>query len=105
MASVIANNLMNFMDMVKGQSGGNSCSVAPAPTTGGAPKKAAAKKGKGKGKPGPTSLREKLNAKTVEQLKQQAVRLGIKIYKRKDGKLVPVKKSTLVNNICAKYGV
>ena len=99
----MASAMMNFMDMVKGQLGGNNCSVAP--TTGGAHKKAAAKKGKGKGKPGASSLRERLNAKTVEQLKQQAVRLGIKIYKRKDGKLVPVKKSTLVSNICAKYGV
>lgn len=95
----MASAMINFMDMVKGQLGGNSCS---APTTGGASKKAAAKKGKGK--PGATSLRERLNAKTVEQLKKQATRLGIKVYKRKEGKLVPVKKSTLVSKICAKYG-
>lgn len=76
----------------KKQKGGNSCQ---ANMEGGAKK---AKKTSKK----PLSQRQKLENKTVEELKKKAIRQGIKIYKKKDGKLVPVKKSTLVSKILEK---
>ncbi len=46
-----------------------------------------------------------LNNMTVERLQKMAVKRGIKLTKKKDGKTVQVKKATLVRKLCeCKYG-
>lgn len=51
------------------------------------------------GKAPKLSMREKLNNMTVDKLKAKASKMGIRVNKRKDGKLVPIKKATLVEKI------
>jgi hypothetical protein len=46
-----------------------------------------------------------LNNMTVERLQKLAVKRGVKVTKKKDGKVVQVKKATLVRKLCeCKYG-
>ncbi len=46
-----------------------------------------------------------LSNMTVERLQKLAVKRGVKITKKKDGKVVQVKKATLVRKLCeCKYG-
>jgi len=73
------------------QAGGN-CQSDQA---GGKRRKAAKKVGKAP----KLSMREKLNNMTVDKLKAKASKMGIRVNKRKDGKLVPIKKATLVEKI------